>query len=373
MSRALLLAVWIAAPPAWALVDHQGQKAGLSVQGSGRTFSLVDEATDTAAGVNRLRLDASLWVGDLLQVEAAGEYTLTLGPLGALATAPPTQLRWDDFDASSEGQNYATRPDLDRLNLVVTTTLFELRVGRQGIGHGSARAFPVTDLFAPFAGFSLDTEFKRGVDAGRLTVPLGDMSEVEAYAVAHRAGADEGLYLLRFRTAALGPDLSLLAGQTYGETTVGLDVQANAGGAGLYLDGLVRPSVGADSLRATVGATYRFLAGVTLTVEAHHDRGGAADPEDLPAALQRPAFQSGETVLTGRWYGALLLDWEMTALLHPSFAVFQNFSDDSSMLLPGLRWDAGQETTVTLGGLFGRGHGELSGADSIYADVRLYF
>lgn len=373
MRRALLWAVWLVAPPAWGLVDHQGKKAGLSVRGSGRTFSLVDEATDTAAGVNRLRLDAALWVGELLQVEAAGEYTLTLGPLGALATAPATRLRWDDFDAHSEGHNYTTRPDLDRLNVVLATAIFELRVGRQGIGHGSARAFPVTDLFAPFAGFSLDTEFKRGVDALRLTVPLGDLSEVEAYAVAHRDGADRGLYLLRLRTAALGPDLSILAGQTYDAPTVGLDVQANAGGAGLYLDGLVRPSAGPESLRATAGATYRFLAGVTLTLEAHHDRGGAAAAEDLPAALQRPAFQNGETVLTGRWYGALLLDWEMTALLRPSFAVFQNFSDDSSMLLPGLRWDAGQETTVTLGGLFGRGQGELSGADSVYADVRLYF
>ena len=52
-------------------------------------------------------------------------------------------------------------------------------MGRQPITWGVNYFWPVLDLFGPFSPAAVDRDYKPGVDAVRLNLPVGDFSEIE--------------------------------------------------------------------------------------------------------------------------------------------------------------------------------------------------
>ncbi len=377
MRRAALALAMVGATPAHALWAKQGEAAGAALDGSVRSFGLIsrDADLDTGASLHRLRLTLDGWVGQHLSWQVAGEGVVQVGQTVAPALAPATALRLIDLGGAHAGDDYALRPDLDRAYAGAKLGSVELRAGRQAIGHGSARALPSGDIFAPFPGFALDTEYKRGVDAGRVIVTLGPLSEVEALAVARQDDAARGLFLARARTQVWGVDVSGFAGSTYREATLALDLQGDLGGAGWYVDALDRPSLGFAGVRATAGASYRFDVDVTLTGEAHLDGGGATSRSGYAAAAERLGAAEGESFLRARGYGALLADYPLTPLLTVGLGWFQNLVDGSVLLSPALRWDVGQETVIDLGALWALGDEDAEFRDAVivHGDLRVYF
>ncbi|MCB9540718.1 MAG: hypothetical protein H6704_31240 [Myxococcales bacterium] len=372
----------LAAALAWpgvaaALWEGEGEGASAELTGSVRAFGLVTRAEDVdrAASLQRLRLGLTGYFGEAVSVEVAGDGVLEVGQSAAPALAPPTRLRVVELGGAHAGEGYVVRPDLDRAVVAWTLPWVEARVGRQAIGHGSARLFPASDLFAPFAGFALDTEYKRGVDAVRVTATLGALSEVEVYGVGHADGVDEGMALARGRTQVWAVDVSALAGVSYGEATVGLDLQGDVGGTGWYLDALARPGLGVDGLRATLGLSHHFEGGLTVTAEGHVDGGGAGARADYLDAATRLGVRAGESYLLGRGYAGVAGEYEVTPLLRAGMAWFQNAVDGSALLTPTLRWDVGQETVIDLGALWAVGDRGDEFADGVvvHGDVRVYF
>lgn len=369
---------WLAAAllgvvtPAAALVEAEH----FEVMGSARTFTLLTQATvptpigavdvDAAAHLARLRLNGKAWWGPL-ELVVAGDAVINTGLSAFGAIAAPSALRLWELGGVHIGDNYTLAPDLDRLLVVWLGPGFEVRLGRQAISHGSARVFPTTDVFAPLTAFTLDTEYKRGVDALRVTVPWGANSEVEAYAVGHSA-LDQGLYLGRVRTTvAQALDASALLGYTRGALSVGLDLQGDLAGAGWYAEGWSRPGEGVEGLRGTVGATYKWADwDLTGTAELHYN-GAGGHPDAL-------AYTSGEATFGDRVYGAVLLDWAWTPLVNLGLAYFQNAEDGSAIVAPSLAWSVADEAAVGLGAFVGLGEdGELGRASMGFGDVRVYF
>lgn len=360
--RALLLV--LAATSAHALVQVEGETAGAELMGSARSFGLFMDHPffEGAVVLDRLRLGSKVWWGEHLALEVAGDGVATIGRpegFGTLGTAVAegltlgarTPLRLGDVRRSSERGNTVLSADLDRAALSLRFERFELRVGRQAISHGSGRLFPVTDVFAPFSGVALDTEYKPGIDAARLTVPLGERAEVEAYAVAHEDGVVDGVHLARARYSFDGLDVSAFAGTHDREPIVALDLQGDLGGLGWYAEAL---SQDAEAPSATLGGMYHFALGLTVFVEGHRSVG-----VNLPEG----------------WYAGAGATYELSPLVFPALSALVDL-DGSALLSASLRWDAGQEVAVDVGALRGFGDDTATfGAspDIYFASVRLYF
>ncbi|MBU0554091.1 hypothetical protein KKB55_06015 [Myxococcota bacterium] len=394
MRVALTCALALALLPGAArgLVEVEGEAAGLTLMGSARHFMLYQRG-DVVAGPFKVHLDDLLsldrgrlmlegWYG-ALNLKAAVDGVLGVGQgaqggAASLAVGRQTQLRLFDLSQTKANTPDLRRVDVDQLVLALTSDRLELRVGRQALSHGSERLFPSTDVFAPNTGYDLDTEYKRGVDAARITARISDVSEVEIIAVAHSEDMARGLYLVRGRTTLKGVDVSILAGQTYQEPTLALDLQGEVQGAGWYLGALSRPGLEPfeAGLRATLGLTYKWAWGLTATAEGHYNGAGEADGQRDPFAVPLLTYEVGEASFIGRRYGGVHLSYEWTPLLSPSLAYFQSLSDGSLMVMPSLRWDVGQETAMDLGAMLGGGgaDSELGNLPALYyGNLRLYF
>lgn len=399
--------------PAHAIVDVEGDDASFRLLGSARTFTLflaprpIDGApTPDAEAVvlQRLRIGTLSRFADLLELEVAWDVMPVISTGGGqssiatgFVTAPRSPLHlWDLDPVLTTEQNFEVRHDLDRLSLALELPFMDLRVGRQAIGHGTARIFSPTDVFGTFSTVSLDTEYKRGVDAVRLTVPIGDWMEAEAIAVGHENTLADGIYLARWRATFSPVDLSLLAGTSYGEPTFAVDLAADVGGTGLYAEALIRLPLDdtrrlADTVRATIGADTYFDVGLDLTVEAHYNGPGVHDAADFPAALATLEAQAGEATLLGEWYTAVSLSYEITPLWRAQLLWLANWDDPSSLVAPSLSWDFSEESVVAIGALIGIGEGPEAATPlpgltftlprselgttptTAWAEVRLYF
>ncbi len=317
----------------------------------------------------RLRAVGKAWYGEALTLEAAYELNAVLGKTRSgtgLELTSPTKLRLTDLNREfASGDDYALGQNLDRFNAVLSLSWLEATVGRQAISHGSGRLFNPTDIFAPVSPYTTYSEYKAGVDAVRLTKPVGEELELEFYAVAHEDGPAKGIYLGRLRRLFSGWDASLLAGFSLGEVTLAADLSGDIGGAGWYAEAIARLRDDVSTtLRATVGLQYHFGLGVDLVVEGHYNGPGRIEPESYGLAALTPEGRAGEIFLTGRWYGGFSLLYELHPLVESGLSGIVNAMDGSLLLLPSLDWEVASDVVLKAGASIGLGRRPEAVTDS---------
>ena len=367
----LLVAVAIVSPsPSHALVDVETDTFVLKINGSGRLFPLYQRLYPTplapahteALSVQRVRTELGVSLWDTVYFGVAYDIIGVVGSLNAtfgqqLTLTSVDSLRIADIKGTIDsGNEHRLSQNLDRLVLTVDLPWASLSVGRQAIGHGSARIIAPTDIFGPFSPASLDSEYKPGVDAATLTVPLGDAFEVEAIGIGHADGLSSGIYLLRLAVSLPLFDISTYAGTSYQEPTVGIDVAATIGGTGVYGEVLVRSQEN-DRLgvRATVGAHHRLPIGLSGILELHYSTIGGAKPSDYAEVLSRAEVARGEMFLLGRAYTATSLNYELSPLVNIGMLWIQNLTDGSALVGPSLAWNFDDNVAIGLGMLLGLG------------------
>ena len=406
---------------AHAIYDWEGDDSSASLLGSAKLFPAVmrmrgvagtpAQTTWSTTGSLRLSLDAS--TQQLFALEAAYHIFPTIhddtaqsGSFGALSDGlvqpRESDLRLVDMKRTPiRRDRFTLEHNLDRLNLALMLGTVELRVGRQAIGHGSARIFTSTDIFSPFSPATLDSEFKQGIDALRATLPVGEETEFELLAVGHRARLRDGIFFGHARHSFPGLDLSAYGGLSYRAPTVGLDLSGDLFDATLYAELFYRhwsraafartaaprtlalaPSYQEHTVRATAGIHYYFESGLSSILEFHYNGSGASNPSDYFAAALAPEWQAGESFLLGRYYVGLGLNYELTELVSAGFTALGNLRDPSALLGPSLIWNSSDNTSVGVGGLIGLGRGldALTPRSefglypyTVYADARWYF
>lgn len=374
MSRlwcAALAALALCLVPASLYAQDADEPAWAHAQGLAyaRTYTMIGyspangplPAQDLALVVERLRLSGELYLGEWVYMEGGWDVLPIIGAsqtIGSLATPTGGAQRLVDFDAalySPSAQTWTLRHNLDRLFVRVGDARFMASVGRQALNHGSARMFPGSDLFAPFSPGTIDTEFKRGVDALRLTWALDDTQELEFLAVANGTDAARSLYFMRWRKSfELGMDLSILAGMSYATPTLAVDVTGDLWGATWYVDSTARLNAdlhdeAAESMvRATAGLSYQLELGLNLTVEAHYNSLGGAPP--YADALYTPGVvqRAGEVVFLAPYYAGLGLGYTLSPLTQLGLSYIQNLRDGSGLVSANLAYDFAQEVSMGL-------------------------
>lgn len=314
----LAVLLLVSAGSAHALVGDTNGPFGLD--GSIRTIPVLIDARGLDAGLARDRVDEL--VQTLLRFTASGRpaddwayeihlvqsHTYTSGSAGTAAFIPGLHggaVRYRALDATTtwltEEHNTASLWP-DRFNIKLTLPRADITVGRQAISFGKTYFWNPLDVFLPFDPNQFDRDYKAGVDALRIDLPLGRFSGVNIVGALGReitvartyADGGETWHTSWFGAAALARwfgqlhswDLSAQAGKIYGGYQVGgglvgeigpLETRAEATYFwAQHSDPLPPPLHGLlveDNALAVVGVGHRFES--SFTVEAEHFYNGA--------------------------------------------------------------------------------------------------
>ncbi len=332
-------------------------------------FSPESSANDSAErGAFRLKLEADLggrWSFEthgLLQ----GASPPALGGGFSLAAGRPTRA-FDLAHDISSSEDRLIQSDLDRLQLRYDGDHFRVVLGRQAVTWGVNYFWPVLDLFAPFSPERIDRDYKPGVDAARVTIPLGRFSELELLGAVQGEEFEEDRSFGVLGRFHLGrADLGLMIGDFHRDTVIGAFLTGDVAGSLLraevaYTETSDRARAGGDPddfVRATAGLDRLLSPNTTFIFETTWNGYGADDPADYLALAIRERVQRGEITSFGELSSGATLGFQVHPLVSLSAAAIYNWSDHSLLLQPGGSWSLADNGDLLFGVISGIGDDE---------------
>ncbi len=262
---------------------------------------------------------------------------------------------------SDDVESFAVVQNLDRLFLTVHAPWADMYVGRQAISWGSARVINPTDVIVPFMFNDLDVEDRIGVDAVRVRIPVGMMSEIDAgYVFGDDFAFNRSAPFLRTRLYHWKTDITLIAVGFRRNLLAGFDVTRAIGGAGFWIESayVFAGALGKnlrnsedDYFRASIGADYSLRDGTYLFAEYHFNQAGSCDPDRYSSRLQTVAYQEGAVYLMGRHYLTPGITYQMTPLITLTGEAMVNLCGPSLFILPRVDYNIAENIYIA-GGIY---------------------
>lgn len=383
--------------PAGAITEVETENTRFEVVGAGRLTGAflhfdedapVDEDDALAASVLRLMTDGEF--GSVADFELnlfadLSRAPITAGSVGAFGTAGTTRsayrtghLEWSYW----KGGAVDGRIGLDRAFVSFDWYPWRLSAGRMPINESVTGVFAVNDLFAPFSSTAVNTLYKPGVDAVRLSFAPGMLSTIDLFYVQgwdddNGPSWSQSAALVSLRTTVWNKTLSLFGGKVAKELISGVSFQGGAGPLGLRAEGHAGfPDEGGrfsptdrdedgrfrDDLfaRLAVGADLSLPArGAYFALEYMYQSDGARDPSGyLSRATSLPPDALG---FLGRHYLGGTAGIDVTPLLRGQALVIWNAEDSSGVGMVSLVYSIADEADAVLGALVGWGSSSPSG------------
>ncbi|MCY3871023.1 MAG: hypothetical protein OXG87_15855 [Gemmatimonadetes bacterium] len=249
--------------------------------------------------------------------------------------------------------------NLDRASVIARLSFADVIVGRQAIAWGSARVVNPTDVIAPFTYGELDTEDRPGVDAVRVRVPIGVLSEVDVgYVFGRDFAVDQSAFFVRGQFNAAETDMSPLLVRFREQLLVGIDVARGIGRVGAWIEGARVFSMGRDAsdyFRVSTGIDYSFGGETYGFIEYHFNGAGVRDPEDYLINLGRPAYRDAAVYLMGTYYFALGITHQLSPLVASSGQFLTNITDPSFFFSPAIEYNIARDFYLSAGAFIGIG------------------
>ncbi len=361
---------------------------------------------------NRIRLKYSHSFGHDLAFDAAWEVSprqqdpalLRANPYGFNIDAS-SYYRAVDFRARlypgslAEPGHTSLYQNLDRFALTWKSPRADITVGRQAIAWGSARVINPTDVIAPFAFTALDKEEVPGVDALRVRIPTGSLSEIDlGYIPGRHFKLESSAFFMRSRTSLLQTDLVLLVAGMRENLLLGVDVARSLGQTGFTMEAaFVDPGrfnhafAGRSYFRMSAGADRSLTRRIYGYLEYHYNSAGADEPGDYAQLFDQPAYRTGSVYLLGRHYISLGANLQVSPLHTLNILSLTNLRDGSISLFPTWEYNATANSYLSFGAVLGLGDGPVSSSrlpaasslqygsefgsypDLVYASYRYYF
>ena len=293
--------------------------------------------------------------------------------------------RYQALDATwswADENDVQARLYLDRCNMKIALPFADVTIGRQAVTFGKAYFWNPLDVFLAFDPRQFDRDYKAGVDALRIDIPLGDFSGVNLVGVLGRklevglSGVayeddkvvDASWYgsalVARVYTYHFEWDWAVQGGKVYGGYQVGGAASGEIGGIAIRLEAAYLFADDSDLLpymldekemenhfTAVVGLGHRFEN--TLQIEMEYLFNGSGDPDDLEAALMR--MMSGGSYHLGEHMLGVVATYEILPILNGSLAWIFSISDQSSLIQPGLSLSISDEADFVFGAMIGLG------------------
>ena len=349
------------------VLQAQDFKLGASVRGFG--FYTVEgnpfqSRRDTEFLI--LRIVPEVTFGRHFKAEAHLVTDLTSPPRSAVTAIATGRSRTylDLQENLVRNEDVIVNAALDRLNIQIETDAFQLVLGRQAITWGVNYFWPALDLFAPFAPNRIDRDYKPGVDAARLIVPLGSYSEIQAVAGVLGPSTSSDLAAAALMRWTVGTvDFGVMAGSFHEDKVAGTFVSANVGGTGLRGElswtqsGDPRDSVISRGVfwRGSAGIDRQLTPTITMILETAWNQYGAGNPDDYLVLLTSDRVLRGEINSLGRYHSGLSLGWRFHPLWTFNNSLLVGWDDGSALWVPSLVWSTGNNSEVLFGGQLGFG------------------
>ena len=326
-------------------------------------------AESGAADFQRLRLMAEPVLGPL-RFDLAWDHVAILqrpAAVGAgLLSSEASASNWWDLDRDIvDRRDFRWSHGLDRLAVSVAGRGVEATAGRQAISWATTLFLSPADPFTPFDPADPFREFRPGVDAVRVQVFPGPLTEVEM--VLRRSKTPDGetwTTLVRARTSGGRTDVSGWGGVLHGRLAAAIAATTTAAGAALRGELSVRrDGTGDGVLRAAIGADRRWtVAGRDLyaIVELQHDGFGAADADEIPRVLVSRPYRRGEMQTLGRDALAAQASWQAHPLVGLQWLTLWNLRDGSALHSPGVAISATRWLDLRAGTYVSTGDDDLS-------------
>jgi hypothetical protein len=365
---------------------HAGDN--LSFHGYFKHFSIVFDQSITPRGMpvseplagvasNRLRLTLEAtpvsWFAAKLAYDLAPRITdpAFTDELFLFSPAEAGRFRLVDFDDrlyprdTDEVGSFVVLHNIDRAYAQFRPAFGDITLGRQAIAWGSSRVVSPTDVLVPFGVTDLDREERFGIDALRMRIPLGALSELDVgYVAGEEMRWERSAAYVRGRWWLWSTDIAPLVAAVRGQLLLGLDLTRSIGGFGTWLEAAyVFNNVVSDEdrlpdddyVRGTVGADYSITAKLYGFAEYHFSSAGTATPRDFFSVLRSPAFTDGGVFLVGRHYIIPGATYQFTALLSGALQLLYNVSDTSVLLSPSIEYNIRTDVYLSLGAFVGFG------------------
>lgn len=360
---------WLVGPMI-ALLPHVGMAAQLS--GFYKGFAIAIDSPQAGVPVkgmvsNRLRLDLANAFSEHMSFDLAYDFILRIQNenQAEILTIDPHDYRFADLESpiySGENDSIGSVgvfQNLDRANVTMRLPFADVIVGRQAIAWGSARIVNPTDVIAPFAYGELDTEDRSGVDAVRVRVPIGALSEVDVgYVFGRDFAVDQSAFFVRGQFNAVETDVSPLLVRFREQLLVGIDVARGIGSVGAWIEGarvFTMRRDASDYFRVSTGMDYSFGGETYGFIEYHFNGAGVRDPEDYIVNLSRPTYRDAAVYLMGAHYFAFGITHQLTPLVASSGQFLANVTDPSFFFAPAIEYNIAQDFYLSAGAFVGIG------------------
>ena len=320
---------------------------------------------------NRVRVMSEPSLGDF-HFQAAYEQVATFrqnDSSGSFLGRVPGGGEWLDLQWTiADEEHVLWQHRFDRLLVGWTpSSSFELTAGRQTVSWATTLFLTPSDPFTPFNPADPFRVFRAGVDAVRVRVYPGPLSELDVVVrpTKNDEVGDEVTFLGRGLTTWKNWEVSGWAGSLYGDVSGAFGAAGSLGSWALRGEGVVREKEeeGGAVFRGTIGIDRRAeIAGRELYViaEYQHDGLAAPDAEGYLDVLASSPFLRGELQVLGRHEVAVQGSYQYTPLLSFAALGLWNVGDQSLLLSPSFAYSASDEASLTGGLFFGFGDDEAT-------------
>jgi len=337
----------------------------------------------TWLSTNRLRLNLAYRLTNSLDVDSAYDFVPRIQSAALLESQilfreiDPFIYRVADLDPHlypAEGEatrHFVTVQNLDRAMVTFHMPRADLTVGRQAIAWGSARAINPTDVLAPFTFETLDTEDRIGIDAVRMRIPVGVLSEIDAgYVFGRHLEFENSAFYGRTKFNIGRTDTSLLVMGFRENLLAGFDLARSIRGAGFWLEAayiFVDAFSGYDTgrrhnyFRASSGMDYSFTGKTYGFFEYHFNGAGNSHPSDYLSGLSRSAYVEGSVYLMGRHYFIPGISYQVSPLITLTGQSLINATDPSVLIAPQIEYNITANSYVGGGAFIGIGKRPVAG------------
>ncbi len=306
-------------------------------------------------------------------------------PLGSIGLGGSSQfesryrafdMNWDYYDRNI----LSSSASIDRLNFTFRLPDADFTIGRQAITFGKAYFWNPLDLFMPFNAQQVERDYKGGVDAIRVDIPLGDFSGMNIIAAAGRElevdatfkkgkkSFDADWYssalIARMFDNWSGWDVAFQGGKVYGGYQLGGGLVGEVGkyqirGEGAYFfaeDSPPMPEPFAGDLLysnfvASAGFGRLFTDKFDLEVEYLYN--GAGDPGNPEASVLR--ILNGASMHIGRHLFGAVATIDFDPLITGQFILVRSFYDASTLIQPVITYSVDDNSDLQIGAAIGFG------------------
>lgn len=366
MKRATLLLLVVA------LAEASASYAQIpTIRGYYLNVPLWSDTTPLTVGglgdLQRLRLMTSPTFGPF-EFEIAYEHLLTYSeraagqPVGSILGGLTTGggAYWDLQWTIEESDHWLWRHRFDRLSVrVAPADAVQVEFGRQTISWATTLFLTPADPFTPFDPADPFREYRAGVDALRIQVYPGPLSDLDFVVRPLKTTAGETFTLLtRGRSVWHSWEISAWAGVLHNEAAGAVGLSGALGATALRGELSLREDETDLALRGTIGVDRRysmFARDLYLVIEYQHDELGASSASDLLNVVLSDPFARGELQVLGRDEVAGQASYQVHPLVDATLLTLWNLSDMSLLIAPGGSYSISNDVTLQAGLYLGFG------------------